>query len=124
MTDMKGRVALVTGAGSGMGRSMAQMFAKRGAAVVVADINIENGRSTVEQVAKDGGEALFVRTDVSIEGDARTLVEATLAAFGRLDFAVNNAGFDGDVLPLAEQSAATFSKVIAVNLMGVFFGLK
>lgn len=124
MTDMAGRVALITGAGRGIGRAMAGIFAARGAAVVIADINAEGGRSTVDEVTSRGGQAVFVRADVSLEEDARRLVAAALSAYGRLDFAVNNAGFDGQVLPLAEQSAEMFNKVIAVNLAGVFFGLK
>jgi NAD(P)-dependent dehydrogenase (short-subunit alcohol dehydrogenase family) len=124
MTDMAGRVALITGAGSGIGRAMAAIFAARGAAVVIADINAEGGGKTMDEVVSRGGRAVFVRADVSLEEDARQLVAAALSAYGRLDFAVNNAGFDGQVLPLVEQSAEMFNKVIAVNLAGVFFGLK
>lgn len=124
MNDMQSCVALVSGAGSGIGRAMADIFASRGAAVVIADINVESGRATLDGIIARGGQGLFVRADVSVEDDARSLVAAAVSAYGRLDFAVNNAGFDGQVLPLVEQSAEMFNKVIAVNLAGVFFGLK
>jgi NAD(P)-dependent dehydrogenase (short-subunit alcohol dehydrogenase family) len=124
MAEMTDKVALVTGAGSGMGRAMALLFAQRGATVVIADVNEEGGAATAEQAKKAGGQALFVRTDVSSENDIKSLIETTVTRFGRLDFAVNNAGMDGDVRPLAEQSTDTFNRVIAVNLLGVFLGLK
>ena len=124
MGDMSGKVALVTGAGSGIGRAMAVIFANRGAAVVVADINADAGQATVDAVRAAGGDAIFVRADVSLEHDAQHLVSASVERYGRLDYAANNAGLDGDVLPLTEQSAESFNRVIAVNLAGVFFGLK
>ncbi len=124
MGEMSGKVALVTGAGSGIGRAMALIFAARGASVVVADINAEAGQATVNAVHAAGGEAILVRADVSLEVDAHRSVSATVERFGRLDYAANNAGLDGDVLPLTEQSAESFHRVIAVNLAGVFFGMK
>lgn len=124
MAEMTGKVALITGSGSGMGRAMAFLFAERGAAVVIADVNEESGAATAERAKKAGAQALFVRVDVSSENDVRSLIETTLARFGRLDFAVNNAGMDGDVRPLTEQSTDSFNRVIAVNLLGVFLGLK
>jgi NAD(P)-dependent dehydrogenase (short-subunit alcohol dehydrogenase family) len=124
MTDMTGKVALVTGAGSGIGRCVAKIFAKRGAAVVIADINVEAGTNAVEEIRAAGGRSHFVRTDVSSEADSRALVEAAVSTYGRLDYAVNNAGYDGDVRPLTEQSGDVFRRVVDVNLLGVFFGLK
>jgi NAD(P)-dependent dehydrogenase (short-subunit alcohol dehydrogenase family) len=124
MTDMSGKVALITGAGSGLGRAIARIFAQRGAAIVVADIDAVGGSAIAAELREAGGRALFVRTDVSNENDVQSLLEETMRTFGRLDYAVNNAGIDGPVLPLVEQSAANFARVVAVNLMGVFFGLK
>ncbi len=124
MDDMQGKVALVTGAGSGLGKSIARLFAARGVRIVVAEINTEWGSSVVEEILAAGGEALFVRTDVSREEDMRAAVEQAMSTFGRLDFAVNNAAIEGEVLPLIEQHTETFNRVIAVDLAGVFFGLK
>lgn len=124
MTTMNGRTAIVTGAGNGLGRVLAQQFAERGAAVVVADIDAEAGAATAETIRGAGGEALFLHGDVSLEETSRLLVETVLASYGRLDFAANNAAIEGAVSPLAEQTAEQFNRVIAINLAGVFFGLK
>ncbi len=124
VNDMIGKVALITGAGSGLGKAIARMFAARGASIVVAEINAEWGSTVAEEIRASGGEALFVRTDVSSEEDMRAVVENTIATFGQLDFAVNNAAIEGDVLPLVEQRTDMFQRVIAVDLAGVFFGLK
>jgi NAD(P)-dependent dehydrogenase (short-subunit alcohol dehydrogenase family) len=124
MSDMGGKVALVTGAAGGMGRVAARLFARRGARVVVADVDSEGGAGAVAEIQAAGGEAIFVPTDVSVEAEVAALVEAALAAYGRLDYAMNNAAVEGEVLPLVEQPTETFRRVLDVNLAGVFFGLK
>jgi NAD(P)-dependent dehydrogenase (short-subunit alcohol dehydrogenase family) len=121
---MAGKVALITGAGSGLGKAIALKFAARGARVVVAEINAEWGSAVAEEIRAGGVEALFVRTDVSREEDVQAAVRTAITTFGRLDFAVNNAAIEGDVLPLVEQRTEMFQQVIAVDLLGVFFGLK
>lgn len=122
--DFEGAVALVTGGGIGLGKQAALQFAERGAAVVVAEIVEETGRATADEIRTAGGRALFVRCDVSVDDDAREMVEAAIREFGRLDFAVNNAAIEGEVKPLTEQTLETFQKVISVNLAGVFHGLR
>jgi NAD(P)-dependent dehydrogenase (short-subunit alcohol dehydrogenase family) len=124
MPDMAGKVALVTGAGAGLGKAVASQFAARGAQVVAAEINAEMGAAVAEEIPLKGGEAFFSQTDISIEADMQRLVEASLSSLGRLDFAVNNAAIEGEVLPLLEQRSEVMQRVIAVDLIGVFFGLK
>ncbi|MDX2276888.1 MAG: glucose 1-dehydrogenase [Hyphomonadaceae bacterium] len=122
--EFEGAVALVTGGGIGLGKQIAVQFAKRGAAVVVAEIVEETGGATVDEIRAADGLALFVRADVSVDDDARAMVEAAVREFGRLDFAVNNAAIEGDVKPLTEQTLETFNRVVAINLAGVFHGLR
>ncbi|MHC5257754.1 SDR family NAD(P)-dependent oxidoreductase [Streptomyces sp. UC4497] len=118
---LAGKVAVVTGAGSGIGRATALLFAEQGAKVVCADRSGEEGA-----VAKEIGDnaALAVHTDVSDTGDVQHMIGAAEQHFGRLDVLFNNAGFGGPRKPLAEQDEATFDDVIAVNLKGVFLGMK
>jgi NAD(P)-dependent dehydrogenase (short-subunit alcohol dehydrogenase family) len=122
---LDGKVTIITGGGSGMGRTAAELFAKEGARVVVADFSEASGRETVAQVQKAGGLATFVKADVSNEDDARGMVQHAVATFGRVDALYNNAG----VMPEADHSVidtdvATWDQVMAVNVRGVFLGCK
>ncbi|KAB8196774.1 glucose 1-dehydrogenase [Nonomuraea phyllanthi] len=122
---LDGRVALITGAGSGIGAATALVFARHGARVVVADINEDGGRRTVDEVREAGGEAAFVWVDVR-RGDAvKDMVAATVERFGRLDCAVNNAGVDsaGDGR-FHEVSEETWDASMGVNLKGVWWCMK
>jgi NAD(P)-dependent dehydrogenase (short-subunit alcohol dehydrogenase family) len=122
---LQGKVAIITGAGGGMGRVAAAMFAGQGASVVVAEADEAAGRETVRLVEDAGGQATFVRTDVSEETSTRAMVDRALAAYGRIDVLYNNAG----VMPQADRSVvdtdvATWDRVMAVNVRGVFLGCK
>lgn len=124
MYGFDGKVALVTGAASGIGRACAEGFASEGASVVVSDIDVEGGNETVRIVQEAGGQAYFVKTDVSDPAQNKTLVKETVERFGRLDFAVNNAGIGGAPKPVADLSIEDWKLVIDINLNGVFYGLK
>jgi NAD(P)-dependent dehydrogenase (short-subunit alcohol dehydrogenase family) len=125
MNTMGGRAAVVTGSSSGIGQAVAIAFAQRGASVtVVANNNLEGGQDTVRQIEEAGGEAILVQVDIAREDGAEMLVERTVQAFGRLDYACNNAGFDGAFSTVADFSSEEYRKVIGVNLDGVFFGMK
>jgi NAD(P)-dependent dehydrogenase (short-subunit alcohol dehydrogenase family) len=123
---LAGRVAIVTGAASGIGRACALDLAAAGARVVVSDLerSAEGARETVALAERAGGEALFVPCDVSLGGDVRRLVEETVAHFGRLDAAVNNAGVGGALAPTAEYSEEEWDRVIGINLRGVWLCMK
>ncbi len=124
MTSLSGKVAVVTGAGSGIGREVALAYAREGAAVVVADVSEAGGRETVERIAAAKGRASFFRADVSRPAECDALVAEAVRAFGRLDVACNNAGIGGAIAPVAEQPVEAWDRVIAVNLSSVFYCMR
>lgn len=124
MTMFLGKVALITGGSSGIGRATAIAFAKQGAKVVIASRRIQESEETVQLIRNAGGEAFFVRTDVSQEADVKTMVEKTIEIYGRLDYAFNNAGIDQLPTPLTEQTEETFDQIININLKGVWLSMK
>lgn len=124
MKNLENKVALVTGAGSGIGRAIAVAYAQEGAAVMVSDINEKGGNETVELITKAGGKATFFKADSSIASDNEALVEATVAKFGKLDIACNNAGIGGEANPTGDYSLESWKKVVDINLNGVFYGCK
>jgi len=121
---MSDRVVLVTGALAGIGRATAAAFARQGAAVVVSGRRDDEGKALVAELRELGPEAEYIRADVSIEDDVRALVEGTVNTFGRLDVAINNAGFTGSPGPLATQTLDAYNAVFDTNVRGVFFSLK
>jgi len=122
--DFKGQVALVTGAASGMGLATARAFAHAGAAVTLADISEEALQQAVDEIKSVGGNAIGVLCDVSDEAQVATMVERTVAAFGRLDAAFNNAGIQVPSSEVADQPAEEFDRVNAINLRGVWACMK
>jgi NAD(P)-dependent dehydrogenase (short-subunit alcohol dehydrogenase family) len=120
----EGKVAVVTGAASGIGRASARAFAREGAAVVIADVDAEGGAATARSITSAGGEAIFVHTDVSRSSDVRAMVQTTLDAFGRLDFAHNNAGVVGAATPIADLPDDVWARAIGIMLTGVFLCMK
>lgn len=124
-SSFEGQVALVTGGSSGIGRAAALAFAAQGARVVVASRRAEQSEETVELIRAGGGEAFFVRTDVTQAAEVEALVARTVERHGRLDYAFNNAGIEGDpFIPLHKYSEEIWDNVIAINLKGIFLSMK
>lgn len=123
---LKDRVAVVTGAGAGIGRAIAERFAREGASVVIAEIDAQTGRNAAQSIEAAGGQALFVSTDVSDEAQVKSLVEKTVARFGRIDVLCNNAAvlFFQDEAPAHELSSEVWDRTIAVNLRGYWLTSK
>ncbi|MEN3350668.1 MAG: hypothetical protein V7632_4303, partial [Bradyrhizobium sp.] len=117
-------VVLVTGALTGIGRAAAVAFAKKGAKVVVSGRREEAGDALVGELRALGSEAEFVKADVRNEEDIRVLVDTTVARFGRLDVAVNNAGTEGQVGPISDQTAESFAATFDTNVLGVLLSMK
>jgi len=124
MSEMQGKVALVTGGGSGIGRSCVEAFARNGAAVIVSDVDEGGGAESVRLVESAGGQATFVRADVSQPADCEAMIGKAIEHFGRLDYACNNAGIGGEQNMIADTSVDGWQKVIAINLSGVFYCMK
>jgi NAD(P)-dependent dehydrogenase (short-subunit alcohol dehydrogenase family) len=122
--ELHGKVAIVTGGTSGIGRDTAILFAKAGAKVVVAGRREPEGKETVDLVRASGADGLFVKADVSRAADVQALVNKTVDKFGRLDIAFNNAGIEGSLVPIAEQSEEDWDRTIDINLKGTWLCLK
>lgn len=122
--DLQGKSVLVTGAGSGIGRATALAFAQAGAEVACVDIDAETADESALLITRQGGRAISVTADVSMEIDAQRMVEECVAAFGKLDIAFNNAGIDGREALTADDTMENWTRVIAVNLTGVWLGMK
>ena len=118
------KVVIVTGGGSGIGQATAILYAQGGAKVIVSDIDEKGGQETVASIKKAGGDASFVKTDVSNPEDCEALVKTTIRIHGRLDMAFNNAGIGGEMNPIADMSVEGWLKVINVNLNSVFYCMK
>ncbi|HEV8310032.1 MAG TPA: glucose 1-dehydrogenase [Methylomirabilota bacterium] len=124
MRRVEGKVAIVTGAGSGIGRAAARLLAREGASVVVADIDPETGQDTVRLIREDGHPAVFVRTDVARAEDVRHMTETAVEHFGRLDVLHNNAYWAKLETPVVETEEGDWDRTLAVTLKGVFLGCK
>lgn len=124
LVNLAGKVAIVTGAGVGMGAATARLLAARGAKVIVSDINDETGAETVAAIRAEGGTAHFVMANVADEAQVEALVVQTVATYGRLDCAVNNAAITPDILPIHEADMAVFDRVLNVDLRSVMLCMK
>jgi NAD(P)-dependent dehydrogenase (short-subunit alcohol dehydrogenase family) len=119
-----GQVAVVTGGAAGIGRATAQAFAAQGLKVVVADLDVAGGEGTVQSIREAGGDAMFVRCDVTLDGDVRNLMTEAINAYGRLDYAFNNAGIEIEKGKLPDGTLDEFDAIMGVNVKGVWLCMK
>lgn len=124
MKLLTNKVAIVTGAGSGIGRAIALALSREGAQVVISDINEKGGMESTELIKKEGGSCLFVLADISKPEDCQSLVDTTMKQYGGLHIAINNAGVAGPIQPTGEYPIDGWDKVISINLSGVFYGMR
>ncbi len=124
MGKLDGKVALITGSGSGIGRATALLFAREGAKLMVADYVPAGGQETVRMIKEAGGEAAFIEVDVSKSADVQRMIKTTVDTYGRIDVLFNNAGIQGPLLPLAEITEDDWNLVLSTNLSSVFLGSK
>ena len=124
MKTLENKVAIVTGAGSGIGRAISLLYSKEGASVVVADVDEKGGNETVSEIKKAGGKAVFIKADTSNPDDSKNIVSLAVKEFGGLHLAVNNAGIGGPISFVADYPIDGWNKVISINLSGVFYGMK
>lgn len=124
MLNFQDKVAIITGAGHGIGKTTAIEFAKLGAKVVVADVDVQAGNSVVNQIKEGGGTATFVACDVTSDAQVQALVDTTIEEFGKLDIAFNNAGIEIEHSKLADGDEATYDKIMDVNVKGVWRCMK
>ena len=124
MKEFEGKAALVTGGGSGIGRATALAFACQGAQVVIGNRNVQRGEETVAMIRKAGGTASFKRTDVLVAAEIESLVDHAVKTYGGLDLAFNNAGVEGTVAPIVQQTEADYDAVMDVNVKGVWLSMK
>ena len=120
---LENKVALVTGAGSGMGQASAVLFAKEGAAVSVVDLNQETGQETVDMINREGGESIFLKADVGNTGDAEAMINKTVEKFGKLDILMNNAGIAQSMTPIEEIEEAVWDKIFLMLMSKRFIWL-
>ena len=124
MNMLKNKIALITGAGSGIGEATALLFAKNGASIALADMDMDGANRVLAAIEKEGGKGMVMKTDVSKPAECEKLVSEAVKKFGRLDIAVNNAGIGGPAAAIGDYPIDGWDKVIAVNLSGVFYGMR
>jgi NAD(P)-dependent dehydrogenase (short-subunit alcohol dehydrogenase family) len=120
---VEGKIAIVTGAGSGLGEAISLLLARNGATVVLADLDVAGAERVLREIEQNGGKGRVVKSDVSKPDDARALVDIAVEEFGRLDIAVNNAGIGGPTAPVGEYPIDGWDRIIGINLSGVFYGM-
>jgi NAD(P)-dependent dehydrogenase (short-subunit alcohol dehydrogenase family) len=124
MSEFSGKVVLITGGNVGIGRAAAIAFAQQGATVVITGRREQEGHAVVAEIKPFGGGGLFVKADVSSEREVEAMIDRTLATFGRLDYAFNNAGVEQALTPLPEQTEAMYDQIMNINVKGAWLSLK